>query len=151
MRHLFSTALILAALAVSGCTVWTKRDDVESKRAIKAVLDAQVKAWNEGDLNAFMETYWRSDNLRFASGGTVQKGWAATRERYFRKYPDTKAMGTVKFTVLAVDILGDDAALVLGRYHVKRTIGDLSGLFTLILKKIDGLWVICHDHTSTAK
>src|SRR5215510_6963098 len=36
---------------------------------IRAVLDAQVTAWNAGKLEEFMVGYWRSPDLTFFSGG----------------------------------------------------------------------------------
>ena len=37
---------------------------------------------------------------------------------------------------------------MVGKWHLKRTIGDLSGHFTLILKLIKGQWMIVSDHSS---
>jgi beta-aspartyl-peptidase (threonine type) len=32
-------------------------------QAIRGVLDAQVAAWNKGDLDGFMAGYWNDDKL----------------------------------------------------------------------------------------
>ena len=82
---------------------------------IRGVLDAQVEAWNKGDLDGFMASYWDSDELTFYSGGTVTKGRKAVAERYRKTYQaDGKEMGKLTFSELEVEILGPDTALVRG-------------------------------------
>jgi beta-aspartyl-peptidase (threonine type) len=116
----------------------------------RAVLDAQVAAWNRGNLEEFMDTYWRSDDLTFYSTDQVVKGWKATLDRYRNRYQgEGKEMGRLEFADLIVNDLAPDAAMVRGRY--KLTLKDgraLGGLFTLLMRKIDGQWKIVHDHTS---
>ena len=125
--------------------------DIEQEQAaIAEVLNIQESAWNNGDINVFMTTYWKSDSLRFASGGTIRYGWDETMERYLTTYPDKDAMGQLTFTLHDIQLLSSSNAMVFGGYALKRTqeLGDLNGLFTLILKKLDGQWIIVHDHTS---
>ena len=40
----------------------------KAKVGTQAVLDAQVSAWNAGDLDGFMAGYWNSEELKFLSG-----------------------------------------------------------------------------------
>ena len=115
---------------------------------VKAVLGAQVRAWNAGDIDAFLETYWKSDQLTFSSGGTTTRGWGATKARYQQRYATRQAMGQLAFDHLEVSPLGNAAALVLGEWHLKRDTESLDGNFSLVLRHIDGRWVIIHDHTS---
>lgn len=122
------------------------REDVGA--AVRAVLDAQLAAWNAGDIEKFMETYWKSEDLRFASGGTVRLGWNEARERFQTTYPDPSAMGQLSFEVARIEQLGPGVAMAFGKWRLDRAAGELSGLFTLILKRIDGGWRIVHDHTS---
>jgi ketosteroid isomerase-like protein len=119
--------------------------------AIRSVLMAQAAEWNRGDIRAFMRAYWQSDQLRFASGGTVTHGWRTTLERYLARYPDRAAMGTLTFTLIDVNVVSGDAAVVFGQWELARTPDHPWGLFTLVLRKIDGVWVITADHTSSAE
>ena len=111
------------------------------------MLASQADAWNRGDIDGFMAYYWKSPNLTFSSGGTVHQGWQATIDRYRLRYPNRAAMGTLAFDLDQVRPLGPDAALALGRWHLDR-VEPIDGNFSLVLQRIDGAWVIIHDHTS---
>jgi ketosteroid isomerase-like protein len=118
--------------------------------AIKRTLADQVAAWNRGDIPGFMDGYWKSEKLRFASGGSITHGWQTTLERYLKRYPDKTAMGTLVFTDHEVTQLAPDAALVFGKWELQRAHDKPWGLYTLVLRKLDGRWLIVSDHTSSA-
>lgn len=137
--------LLLAATSIS----FAAPADPEAA-AINQVLEAQTAAWNRGDIDAFMAGYWKSDELRFASGGVITYGWKTTRDRYKRNYPDKATMGTLAFTIHEVKVLSADAAIVFGRWELTRKHDKPWGLFTLTFRKVDGAWLIVSDHTSSA-
>jgi beta-aspartyl-peptidase (threonine type) len=119
---------------------------------VKAVLTQQADAWNKGDLNTFLDTYWKSDDLVFFSGGTVSKGHKAVSDRYHKRYKaDGKEMGKLAFTDLEVEMLGADAAVVRGKWKLELKAEKPDGLFTLVVKKLPGGWKIVHDHTSASE
>lgn len=125
-----------------------------SEKAVRAVLDAQVQAWNAGKIEDFMQGYWQSDSLRFASGGNVQRGWQMTLERYKKGYPDKTAMGKLTFSNLETSVLSTDAVLVFGKWELQREQDKTDkdrphGLFTLTFRKMAQGWKIIHDHTSS--
>jgi beta-aspartyl-peptidase (threonine type) len=95
-----------------------------------------------------MQHYWKSDQLTFSSGVQTQRGWTATMQRYRDRYPTPEKIGKLRFSELEVQPLGSSAALVLGRWHLSRAGDDLEGNFSLVFRRIDGRWVIVHDHTS---
>lgn len=147
---------LLLAAAAGACATASGGGDAAAdgpRPAIGRVLDAQVAAWNRGDLDAFMEGYWRSPDLVFTSGGAVQRGWQTTLDRYRASYgtsPET--MGRLSFSELEVHPLGPGAAWALGRWDLDHE-GDraaVGGVFSLVFREIDGNWVIVHDHTSVA-
>jgi beta-aspartyl-peptidase (threonine type) len=119
----------------------------------RAVLDAQVAAWNRGDLEGFMAGYWRSPDLVFCSGDTVTKGWDETLARYRKRYQsEGREMGRLRFDGIEVVPLGEDAALARGAWRLVLTDGkEPHGLFTLLLRRLDGAWRIVHDHTSSGE
>jgi beta-aspartyl-peptidase (threonine type) len=135
---------VLAALSAAG------PQPEDDKKAIRAVLDAQVIAWNKGDLPGFMEGYWKSPDLTFYSGKKVTRGWEATLQRYQKTYQgEGREMGKLAFQDLDVQVLGADHAVVRGRFVLTLKKDTAEGLFTLIFRKIDGKWRIVHDHTSS--
>jgi uncharacterized protein (TIGR02246 family) len=119
----------------------------------RSVLDAQVEAWNRGDLEGFMAGYWRSPDLVFCSGATVTRGWEETLARYRKRYQsEGHEMGKLRFDAIEVIPLGEDAALARGAWHLVMADGkEPHGLFTLLLRRLDGAWRIVHDHTSSAE
>lgn len=120
------------------------------EKAIRAVLDAQVVAWNKGDLDGFMTGYWKDDKLTFISGGTITRGWEPTRQRYVKRYQaeGKSKMGTLSFDELEIELLAADAAMVRGRFQLVRGEKTDWGRYTLILRKLPEGWRIIHDHTS---
>jgi ketosteroid isomerase-like protein len=120
------------------------------RAAIMAALNAQQSAWNRGDVDAFLEGYWRSPELSFSGSSGITRGWDGVRERYKKNYADRAAMGRLDFSELEFHFLGPDAALVLGHWHLKRETGDVGGVFTLVWQKFPEGWKIIHDHTSQA-
>jgi beta-aspartyl-peptidase (threonine type) len=122
----------------------------DARKAIRKVLDAQVAAWNKGDLDGFMAGYWQSPDLSFFAGGTKLRGWQATLDRYRKKYQgEGREMGKLTFSELDVELLGADAALVRGRWQLALKKDNPGGLFTLIFRRLPAGWRIVHDHTSS--
>jgi ketosteroid isomerase-like protein len=122
--------------------------DQAARTAIVALLKAQQDDWNRGDIKAFMAGYWNSPELTFAGSKGFTRGWQPVLERYEKTYADRAAMGKLDFSELEVRPLGPDAALVLGHWHLQRQIGDVGGIFTLVLQKFPEGWRIIHDHTT---
>jgi ketosteroid isomerase-like protein len=119
------------------------------KQAILQVLEIQTSSWNKGDIPAFMQTYWKSDSLKFIGKNGIVSGWQNTLDRYLQHYPDAAARGTLRFEILSVDLLSKDAAFVIGKFFLTRPqAGDASGHFTLLWRKINGQWLIVADHSS---
>ncbi len=116
--------------------------------AIRQLLNDQTLAWNRGDIERFMKTYWESDSLMFIGKNGITYGWTNTLNNYKKNYPDTIAMGKLSFNILLVKRLSFQYFQVIGKWHLQRMIGDLSGHYTLLLKKINGRWVIIADHSS---
>ena len=117
---------------------------------IRAVMSAQVAAWNRGDIDGFMEGYARSDKTEFVSGDKLTRGWQTVRDRYRRKYTTREKMGTLTFSAIKITLLNSEAAIVLGRWQLTRKSDRPHGFFTLVFRRIPPSrnWRIVHDHTS---
>ena len=127
----------------------TATSALEAESAVRDVLAVQTAAWNRGDIPAFMDHYWKSDELRFASGGTVTRGWQATLDRYLQRYSSREQMGQLTFSDLEVQQLAADAAIVHGRWKLARQSDVPAGLFTLVFRELGTGWMIVSDTTTS--
>lgn len=115
---------------------------------IRQTLTDQTRSWNSGDLESFMQPYWKSDSLMFVGKNGVVWGWQPTLDNYKKGYPNKDAMGQLSFDIIQVKKLSADYYHVTGKWMLKRTIGDVSGHYTLLLRRIGGAWKIVYDHSS---
>jgi len=144
---------VAAAFAAATALASVAAAEEPGATAARSVLDAQVEAWNRGDLEGFMAGYWRSPELVFCSGATVTKGWDETLARYRRRYQsEGREMGRLRFAGIEVIPLGEDTAFARGAWRLQMRDGkEPHGLFTLLLRQVDGAWRIVHDHTSSGE
>lgn len=157
MRHtsLLLSALVLALPLATACQATPHSSTATTpssadEAALRAVLAEQAEAWNMGDIDGFMEGYWQSPDLRFASGGTVTRGYRDTLAGYKARYTSREVMGTLDFSDLDVVKLSEHAAIVHGRWQLTRAEDTPSGLFTLVFRRIGGEWKIISDTTTSA-
>lgn len=140
---LFIGLLVVAASR----SVWaTAKDQAEIQ--IRAVMNAQVAAWNRGDIDGYMDGYVRSDKLEFVSRGKITRGWQTVRDRYHKKYNSRDAMGTLKFSGVKIKLLRSNLALVIGRWELSRKSDRPHGSFVLTFRHQREGWRIVHDETS---
>ena len=127
----------------------SRRDDI-TITPVRAVLDAQVEAWNRGDIEGFMDGYARSPDTTFISDNSFTRGWQPVHDRYQKNYDSREKMGTLTFSDLETRLLSNDAAVTIGRWHLKLANSQPHGRFTLIFRRTKQGWRIVHDHTSSA-
>jgi ketosteroid isomerase-like protein len=153
-RNLLSAALLL--VAITALSVPAQSSAIPNKRegtiiaAVRAVLDAQRADWNRGDIAGYMDGYARSEHTVFVSGDSVTRGWQTVLDRYQKNYHSREKMGRLTFSDLEITPLGNDTAIVLGRWQLQRANDEPHGRFTLILRRTKQGWKIVHDHTSSA-
>ncbi len=141
MRKLLILSILIGCYLVSPA-------QKNAREKILTLLDTQTQAWNRGDLEGFMKGYWEHDSLRFIGKSGITYGYINTLNNYKRGYPDTAAMGKLQFTILVIKKLSPRYYEVVGKWYLKRSIGDVSGHYTLLLRKINSKWVIVSDHSS---
>lgn len=120
----------------------------KDKEEILSILARQTRDWNRGDIDGFMVGYWNSDSLKFIGKSGITYGYKQTLENYKKNYSDTVQMGKLSFQILDVKKLSGKNYFVIGKWMLKRSVGDLSGHYTLLFEKINGRWVIVADHSS---
>jgi hypothetical protein len=137
--------IILLIFCFASVHVFAQSKD---EAAIRKLLDRQSNDWNNGNIPGFMEGYWKSDSLMFIGKSGITYGWNNTLSNYKKGYPDAAAMGKLSFTIIKVKKLSGKNYWVVGKWFLKRTIGDVGGHFDLLFEKINGQWVIIADHSS---
>ena len=136
----------LPLLLLAGCA--TFQPEPEKARILKVLTD-QADAWNRGDLESFLAGYWKSEDIVFAGGGDVHRGFDAMAARYRKTYGSREKMGTLTFSKLAFESIEPDRAVVTGAWELQRAADKPGGVFTLILRRFPEGWRIVHDHTSS--
>jgi len=116
---------------------------------IKFVLHQQQSCWNNGDIDGFMEGYWKSEDLEFISENGITKGWDNTLNRYKKAYPTSEKMGKLEFKLGDVDIKNDSIATLNGKWELIRKTDNPKGSFILTFQKIDSNWIIIKDYTTS--
>lgn len=137
--------VILAFALLTGLLSKAQSDD---EIIVRKILSEQTQSWNKGDITGFMKGYWQNDSLVFIGQSGITYGWNSTLVKYKEHYPDTTAMGKLSFDILLVKRLSFQYFHVMGKWHLQRSQGNLDGQFTLLFKKIKGVWVIISDHSS---
>lgn len=110
-------------------------------------MNAQEKAWNEGNIEAFMKHYWNNDSLKFIGKSGITYGWQKTLDNYKKSYPTKADMGLLTFSIKEATLLSPESIYLIGQWQLKKD-KPAGGYFTLLWKKIKGDWVIVADHTS---
>ena len=147
---LYFVALGVIFFAQAASSAQSNKSDTTSEAAIRAVLDAQRDAWNRGNIEGYMDGYDRSPNTEFVGGDNISRGWQTVLDRYKKNYNSREKMGMLTFSDLEITMLSKDAALVLGRWRLKRANDEPHGIFTLLFRKTKTGWKIVHDHSSSA-
>src|SRR6266571_2174977 len=147
MSILRGISLLILAATVFGASAAAVADPTAE---ICEILHTQQRAWNRGDIDGFMNGYARSRSTIFVSEDTLTRGWQTVRGRYKEKYSDREKMGTLTFSDLEITPLGPSAAIVIGRWQLKRKIDKPHGRFSLVFRHLTEGWRIVHDHTSAA-
>lgn len=144
----YISAILLATFAFS-CKTTAPLNTSQEATLIRKVLENQQNAWNNNDLDGFMQGYLADSGLTFVGAKGVTYGWKQTLENYKKGYPDKATMGRLEFEVIQLDVLSHDSAYMIGKYTLYRDADTPSGHFTLLWKKVGGAWKIFSDHTSS--
>jgi len=155
---IFISTLGIVLFSVSSCigTRWNAQKNAKNEAFerytfadVQNVLDQQIKAWNNGSIDGFMEGYWRSDSMLFITQKGPRFGYQAVSDSYKKNYPSKEVMGKLRFEVIQIQWVDQSAGVsqVLGKWHVGESTNPQSGYFSLIFKAINGTPKIVIDHT----
>ena len=123
----------------------------EAEVAIHATFDAGCAAWNRGELDGYLASYWNSDKTIWVSGGTLTRGSQAITAAYKARFPTPQQMGKLTVTNMTIEVLTDLDAIVFGHWMLTIDNKTQKGVFTVQLKKIEGEWLFVSDHSSSTE
>jgi ketosteroid isomerase-like protein len=150
VRRIVFGLLFIGAVSSQAVAQTKSKKDLKAIAAIRAVIEVQAAAWNRGDIDGYMDGYDRSPDTVFVSGDNITRGWQTVLDRYRKSYNSREKMGLLTFSDLEFTVLKNDAALVLGRWRLKRASDEPHGTFSLLFRRTRAGWRIVHDHTSAA-
>ncbi|HEY7811249.1 MAG TPA: nuclear transport factor 2 family protein [Allosphingosinicella sp.] len=140
----------LFAFALAACaSVPAPVGEETEKAAIRQVVADMEAAWNRGDFAGYMAGFKKPDVV-FVSRGQFQRDWQGTLDHYVRDYGgDPARRGRLHFWDLKIELLGPDAAQLVGRYRLEGGGQPQDGINTRLFRKVDGRWVIALNHVSS--
>ena len=123
------------------------KDNKSPEIQAQEAMTKQAQAWNKGDLDGYMNAYWKSDSLVFI-GKSIQRGWDSVNSSYQKLYSDKSKRGTLNFTYLKTTTFTENDVMIVGRWEVTIYEAKRGGNFTVIMKKINNEWKVVYNHTS---
>ena len=140
--------LLILIVLISSNVIYSQNIKKKDSLKILNVLETQRIAWNNFDIDEFMQGYLKSDKLVFSGSSGPIYGWDFVKDRYLNTYSSNELMGYLDFEINDLFLITKKVAILLGKFNIKRDNENLSGYFTLVFKKIKGNWYIVSDHTS---
>ena len=147
MRNLFCIAVMGL---LTSCFILQKQKVADNCIPIYDLMQDQEQSWNDGNIDDFMNKYWRSDSLIFIGKSGVNYGWKTTILNYKKSYKNKTEMGILKFKNIICNPINDSTHIVTGKWSLLRndSLGSIGGYYTLIWMKKNDFWKIIYDHTS---
>jgi hypothetical protein len=145
VQNIFTILLLIIVFSCSG-TIPNNNSCLD----INNLMQQQENSWNNGNIDDFMNIYWKNDSLVFIGKSGINYGWDKTITNYKNSYKTKEHMGTLKFKNIICNPINDSSHIVTGKWSLKRndSIGNINGFYSLLwTKKPDG-WKITYDHTS---
>ena len=138
--------LLLTLITIFSCSFCLAQNKDEQN--ISRLMEKQARDWNAGSVDEFMKGYWNNDSLMFIGRDGIRYGYRSAQDNYKKNYSDSSHMGKLFFNLLKIERISNDTYFVVGKWYLKRTMGDIGGIFSLLFRKINGKWLIVADHTS---
>ena len=143
-KLIFKIFLFPFLIFLAGCKSVNHCDELYN------LMKEQEDFWNYGNIDDFMNFYWKNDSLVFIGKSGINYGWNNTINNYKNSYKTKDEMGTLKFKNIICNPINYSTHIVTGKWSLKRndSMGNVNGYYSLLwIKKHNG-WKITYDHTS---
>jgi uncharacterized protein (TIGR02246 family) len=138
---------LLALLAVSAPALAQQKDDAEA--LIEREQQEMLDAWNRNDLDAHLKAY-ALDATWTTSNGLLH-GKEAIKQSLIKGFKrGDDLLGDLEFGKSEYRRLSADVMMSHGSFRVFNLPSgkEIKGQSTLLWKRVDGKWLIVHDHSS---
>ena len=144
----WTTGVALAALLVLRAGGALAQGPDAAQGEIQTLLDRSASAWNRGDLDGHLAD--NADSISFMTRNGPIVGKAKTADALRRSFfQDGKPIQQLRFEQVTIRPLGDDHALVVGRFILDGGgQPEHSGWFSTIWERQAAGWRVIHDHSS---
>ena len=117
------------------------------EKAILELMREEERAWNSGNIEAYVNLYAPHDSTRmiYSSGAVYGKDSILA---FYKKYWPKERMGQLTLDGERLERLSDEYYYVSGFFHVRYPDGkSVNGRFSGLMKKIKGRWYLYTDHS----
>jgi hypothetical protein len=112
------------------------------------MLATSAKAWNRGDLDAFMADYYPGERTSYVTSRGLIHDPTRIRERYAPRFAPGGVHDSLSFENVEVDPLAPDVVHVIAWYVLSRADSTVArGPTSLVMLRQDGRLRIVHDHS----
>ena len=152
MRFGFLLAVVLTgACLILTAAVPSRAADSEDQSAsgeVLAVIEAQTRAWNEGDLEVFTASY--AEDTAFVTPSGLTFGREEVLARYRSRYKDKEGMGRLTLEPVRVRAGSEPGSagtvVVVARWKLEWPDKEpADGLTLIVFERRDDQWLIIED------
>ena len=120
----------------------------DDSQEIVALIVKQYAAWGKGDINGYLEPYWRSPLLVYIAEAAVWKGFDEVKANVERDYPAQSQMGHNVLERLETNVIASDMAITLEWYNVTFPNTKVRGITSSTWRKLPEGWRIVQCQTA---
>jgi ketosteroid isomerase-like protein len=148
MKYSYLVPLVVLLISCQSENNKNQHSLAKEKSKIEAVMKQQESDWNNGNLEGYMQAYWKSDSMLFIGKRGLNYGWQTTLDNYRKSYANPTQMGQLIFDNQELKLMNQEHAWAAGKWKLLRKADTLNGSYMLIWKKKKGEWRIIADHSS---
>jgi uncharacterized protein (TIGR02246 family) len=140
LKNYCCTIILLLSLTIS----FAQSND---EKAILAVMREEEKAWNSGNIEAYVDLYAPHDSTRmiYSTGAVYGKDSILA---FYKKYWPKERMGQLTLDGERLERLSNEYYYVSGFFHVRYPDGkSVNGRFSGLMRKMKGRWYLYTDHS----
>jgi hypothetical protein len=122
---------------VAFATLASSSRDAPDGPEIRAILDADVAAWNRSDMKTVLNGLARTQDVELSNSAITVRGWQLAFT-YCQQYCARHAGARLALSDVRINETGGGAATVSGRWQLTDVFRTHNGIFSIALRHFDG-------------